>query len=428
MNLRLVLAGDASGARGSCTPLTPFGFERLKNKFSVEALVEEQRSRIYRDEAYLASGIRSIQKHRDGDWVFAVQPPSPSAVEPHCWYFVSSLGQTAGWSETDPLIARMKTLGCTLIDVERLRDAQGKYKASWGRFPGMLGMADVLRTLGEKLAQSGAESPLGELRFTHEYASPSALLQHLDEVGERISEEGLPEQAYPLMIALIGGGPFESGVDEVLERFPLKSFSVHVVDENTESFSADQYSLYKVVFQEADVFGISGKAFDARAFKKEPELFKSLFDRYLPIFQVVINGSDWRPQMPTLLTREYLRQAAYLHSNPLPKVTADLTGRAPGPLEIVEDSSLEVGSIHTYLPRKDEWFEGVAASGTTVMGCRGYQEVFAEEASTDFSQRMTGVLEELLTLREGKETTGHWVPDWLHQAMVLHDGVGPLVG
>jgi hypothetical protein len=323
------------------------------------------------------------------------------------------------------MLQRMKELGCTLVDVERLRDGTGHFRASWGRYTGILGMAEGLAVLGQKLALSGADTPLADLKKPGEYATPKALLAHLDEVGEAVSEEGLPEQAYPLMAALIGTNRFEAGIDEVLERFPLKTFSVHVVDENTETFSGDQYSLYKVVFHEADLFEIPGEGFNPLRFRRNPGDFQSRFNRYLPSFQMVINGAVWGPGAPAILTRDYLQQAAYLQSNPLPKVAVDLSGSAKGPLEIMDGLDLEKQRIQTYTGRTNSWLEGVSPSGTTVVGYVPHREVFPAEASEDFSTRFAAVLDELFRLGAGQDASESWIPDWLRDAMVLDRGQVP---
>jgi len=423
MTLHLVLAGESSGEKAAATPLIPKDIGRLSNEFLLKVSVEPSSCRVYGDHEYNQVGLTSSGSSGEETWVLGVNQVDPEAVVAGRWYFLSSLGLKGGWAGEMPLLNRLQSLGCTLIDMELVLDAEKKERVSWAHFSGITAMAESLYVLGTKLRLSGIDNILSQLKAPSLYLSSVELLNHLEMVGDRLSEDGLPEQAYPVIVSILGGGRFDDGINEVLRRFPLKTFSSYIVDENIETFSGDPFSLYKVGFMEADLFTSSESMFDMTHFLANPGLYQGNSGRFLPFSTVVINSAFWTLKHPKLLTREYLKTESYLHSNPMPKVVADLIGRRGGPLEIFDETDICLGCYQTYHGRQDRFIEGINASGSTLLSCQNGRDLFPKEASADYSTRFSGILADLISARSQKGGRDEWIPVWLRKAMVVDNGV-----
>ncbi len=405
MDFNILLARAPDGNQRPCTPLTPADCMRLQKGNSVKIVRQPSAGCTFDDASYLAAGISVADDAGPSPWVLGLDGIDPDTIAPGSWVFLSSLGLFKGWSGQSRLLERLQTLGCTLIDVELIPKPACP---SWARFTGLVAMADCLHVLGVKLTQGGIDSPLDELMPPGAYGSAAELLDHLERIGDRVSEEGLPEQAYPLMVSVLGSGKFADGIDRVLERFPLKTFSPHIVLENVETFAGDCFSLYQVLFSESDLS------------TADPDCNR--FEPYLPMSTIVINTLNAVNGRARLLTREYLRANSYLSGNPFPRVVADLTGLSQGPLDIADCQFASQTGYLTYIGKHDRFVDGIQATGTSSLACRRLYEVFPGEASTEYSSRMAVMLEELFRLRQGTAAREAWLPDWLRPAMIVDSG------
>ncbi len=423
MAFKILLSGETLGEKDCCVPLTPADMRRLSKRFSITCSVEPSSHRVFSNEAYGQEGAALTQGLETADWVLGFNTINPGCLKTGSWVFLSSIGLKNGWADEAALLDRLQELGCTLIDLERISAADRGRDVGWARFSGIVGMSECLYLLGEKLQRGGVDNPLSRLKPPSAYTSMAELMAHLDLLGDWISEDGLTEQAFPLLISILGGGrSYESGIDAVLEKFPLKIFSPHIVDENIETFSGDSFSLYKIVFKEDDLFVSSDAGFDKLDFLSNPQRYSSRAKWFLPFSTVLINTAFWSAEHAKLLTRDYLKAESVLHSNPLPRVAADLAGRKGGPMEIIEQADFAFGRVQTYVGRRDRFVEGIDASGTTILACHEPWAVFAQEASVDFSARFSVLLAELAAAKDLAGGSEAWIPDWLRSAMIVDHG------
>lgn len=402
MIINLVLTADDSAEAGWLTPLTPGDLGTLANHFPLKIRVETSPNRCFADDEYAVFASQQGRDSAGENWVLGIHSVQPEKITADSWYFLSSPNGPGGPDDATPMLERMMRLGCTLIDLDKLDSRKSDSAFSWAHMIGMLGAAQSLYILGQKMKLGGLHSALAELKPVFAYGSLGGMLGHLDAIGNRISEDGLPDQICPLVISILAGGAFQSGIDAVLEQFPLKTFSAHVVDENLETFSGDVFSLYRVLFREDEVSTLQG-------------------ERFLPFSPVVIS-SYRQAGHAGLLNREYLKTRSFINSNPYPRVAADLSGRRGSPLSLLDEAGNPFGRMRTYLGPKDVFVDGVDASGTTVFSLSRIPREFARTASELYSSRLSALLAELLEAKLAGGADNTWVPQNLRQAMVLDRG------
>lgn len=396
----IVLTSEPTAANHSMVPLTPRDAGELQRKYPVRIVVEPSSHRLFTDEEYRREGVTVGESWESSSWVIGTEAIAAHRIEPGGWYFLSSQFPFDRRGNRYGKLERFRDQGVTLFDIERLFEKTSDECPSMARFTGMAVMADTLYVLGRKWWLGGIDNPLAELKPPSAYDSPAQLLEHLDRVGERISEEGLPEQVYPLMITILGGGAYMAGIDEALSRFPLKTFSPYVVDENVETFSGDMYSLYKIVLS-------------------EEELVEPAESPFLSMSAILINTLAGSPR---ILTREYLKTRSYLNPNPFPRVVADLSGCEAAMVELFDHVPVSDESYCSYLGRKDSFGSGIDASGTTLLQRTSLKESYVRELSVEYSLRLTRLLMKLMDIRVQSGNQEGWAPSWLYRAMVLDQG------
>mgnify|MGYP002066313573 CR=1 FL=1 len=62
------------------------------------------------------------------------------------------------------MLGRLMSLGCSLVDYERIVDEGGRRLVFFGRFAGLAGMIDTLWALGKRLAYEKHETPFAALK------------------------------------------------------------------------------------------------------------------------------------------------------------------------------------------------------------------------------------------------------------------------
>lgn len=399
----IVLLSESSDKGNTLVPLIPRHAREIQRSFPVRVVVKPSSRRLYSDEQYHREGVAVSDRWTSPSWMIVDDPADSGEISAGNCYFVTSPDSLDAWNHRADYGRRMQDLGCSLIDVEGLIGDAGDLSPSRRRPAGMVGMADSLYVLGQKWKMGGIDSPLGELKSPLEYGSSAEMMKQLDLAGERISEDGLPEQACPLIITVLGGEGFMEGIDAVLGQFPHKTFPAKVVEENIESFSGDRYSLYKVVVSEDALRGSADYP-------------------TLSLSAIWVSASNAAFGRRRLMTREQSRTESYLNPNPYPRVVGDLRGGGDGLIELLDHIPSGKGYYHTYLGREDCFVEGVAGSGTTLVNGTRWNDSFAAEMSEEYSRRFSRLLMKLIRARiEGQDRSG-WAPDWLRRASRMDRG------
>ncbi len=403
-------------------PLTPEHVRWLKETHGVHTIVQPSPIRVFTDEEYRAAGAEISEDLRRARVVFAVKEIPAELFQPDTAYVFFS-HTIKGQHYNMDMLRRMMEVGAHLIDYERFVDDSGRRLIFFGRYAGLAGMIETLHAYGEKLALQGHDSPLAKIQPAWKYASLEDARAAVKRVGEEIDANGFPNEIAPQVVGFSGYGNVSRGAQEIFDLLPHKVISAGIMDEMYENFTDDNFNFYKVVFQEDDmVRRRADGGFELQEYYNHPDRYESIFNRYLPRLNVLVNCIYWTEDYPRLVTRKYLRDAAALRSNPALQVIGDISCDIEGSIEICHKATMPDAPTYTYMPAEDRFVDGVERLGVTVMAVDNLPCEFPREASSDFSRVLKDYVKPILDA-DFSHSTADALPDPVaRRALILQNG------
>ena len=123
------------------SPVTPDLVRHLVRDSGLTVLLQSSARRVYRDKEYVRAGATVVSDLSDAQAILGVKEiPAESLLPDTAYMFFSHV--IKGQPHNMAMLARLKELGCTLIDYELVRDDQGRRLIFFGRFAGLAGMID----------------------------------------------------------------------------------------------------------------------------------------------------------------------------------------------------------------------------------------------------------------------------------------------
>ena len=403
-------------------PLSPEHVRELKEKQGIHTIVQPSSTRIFTDDQYRAAGAEINEELGRARVVFAVKEIPSQLFQPDTTYVFFS-HTIKGQPYNMDMLRRMMDQRINLLDYERFLDDQNRRLIFFGRYAGLAGMIETLHAYGRKLSLQGYETPLAEIRQAWEYDGLEAAKAAVREVGERIDAEGMPQELAPQIVAFSGYGNVSRGAQEIFDLLPHKVLSAAIMDEMYENFSDDNFNFYKVVCHEDDmVRRIEDGGFELQEYYKHPERYESIFQRYLPRINVLVNCIYWTADYPRLVTRKYLRDEAAIRSNPTLQVIGDISCDIEGSIEICREATMPDAPCFTYRPASDDFEDGVTRLGVTVMAVDNLPCEFPREASQDFSEVLKPYVPSILGADFSRSTEESGLDPVARRALILRQG------
>jgi saccharopine dehydrogenase (NAD+, L-lysine forming) len=152
-----------------------------------------------------------------------------------------------------PMLRKMMEKRVNLIEYEKIENDQGQRLIFFGRFAGLAGMINSLWSLGERFREMGIETPFLKIRQSHTYKSLDEARAIISEVGQEISENGLPAEITPLTIGFTGYGNVSQGAQEIAGLLPIREISPNALLDLRNRPGLPRNVLYKIVFKESDL-------------------------------------------------------------------------------------------------------------------------------------------------------------------------------
>jgi len=342
-------------------PLSPQQCKLVESKFpNVEVIVQPSPIRSFKDEEYIADGIKMQEDLTECDILLGVKEVQIDDLIPNKKFmFFSHTIKKQPYNRN--LINAILDQKIQLIDYEVLKDKNNKRIIGFGRYAGIVGCYNAFLTYGLK-------SGLYTLK-------PANECRDRKEVEQELKKVVLPNDA---RIVVTGFGRVGHGAKEILDLLPIKEVS-------PEAFLSNQFDT--AVFTQLEVENynarIDGEAFDKREFYANPELFKSTFTRYSEMADIYIPCHYWNSKAPFILTAEDLKSEKCKL-----KVVADISCDIAGPIaSTIRPSTIE-NPIYGYNPStgaEDDFMkEGVVA----VMAVDNLPCELPLDASQDFGNEL----------------------------------------
>ncbi|TGE21568.1 alanine dehydrogenase [Hymenobacter aquaticus] len=343
-------------------PLTPKKCVEAQATFpGLTVVVQESPVRSYSDQEYRDLGIEVSPDMSPCDLLLGVKEVPVAQLIPNKTYMFFSHTVKKQPANRELLRAILQK-NITLIDYEMLTNENGERIVAFGRYAGIVGAYNGLLTYGRK-------HDLYRLK-------PAYQCVDMDDMQEEFFKV---KQLPPIKIAVTGSGRVAQGALEVLDRMGIRKVSVY--DYLYLDFAEPVYAQLRSSDYNAR---IDGRVWDTPDFHRNPQLYKSTFDKFLPVTDLLIACAYWHPTAPKLFTEEDTRQPSF-RINTIADVTCDVNGSIP----CTKRSSSIQNPLFDYNPQTGELEEPCSRPGNiTMMAVDNLPCELPRNASRDFGRQL----------------------------------------
>ncbi len=399
-------------------PIIPEHIAVLKNRYDIETIIQPSRIRIFIDKDYESAGAL-IKERISSPFVFAVKEIPLDFFEPNKTYMFFS-HTIKGQIHNMPMLKKMMELGCNLIDYEKISDEKGRRLIFFGKYAGLAGMIDTLWAYGQRMKWKGIKNPFSEIRRTIEYKDLDETKVHLNKIGEKIKNEGLPDSLNPLIVGFAGYGNVSIGAQDILDILPVKEISPKII--NRIEKNPSNKCIYKVVFKEEDIVKpISNeKEFDLQDYYNNPHLYHSIFQKYINNLSILMNCIYWNKQYPRLITKEYIEKN--YDSQSYLQVIGDISVDINGAIEFTEKVTTTDNPVFVYNPINGKIMDGYASHGIVVMAVDNLPCELPKESSIAFSSSLLSFVPSIVKADFSVDFDQLKLPSEIKKAVILYHG------
>lgn len=400
-------------------PLVPEDVERLVSQEGVQIVVQSSPQRCIGDDRFRRAGAVIAEDLAACPVILGVKEIPVEALDADRTYIYFS-HTIKGQAANMPALQRILDRNATLIDYEKIADADGRRLVAFGRFAGLAGMIDSLWALRLRLDHKGIEGhPFDEIDPAHRYPDLEAARAAMREVAQRIRDDGLPESLRPLVCGFTGYGQVSAGAQELFDLLP----HVEVTPDQLDRLPAESGHCFKVVFREEHMFrpkDASG-SFDLQEYFGHPERYTDAFHPFARHLTLLMNCIYWEPGCPVLLSRE---QFAELYRDPGNRleVIGDITCDLDGSLACTRRSTTPDSPIYVYDPATGDTADGVDGDGPVVLAVDFLPCELPVDASRHFSTALAPFVSALARADLDRPLAESGLPDELVRATIVYRG------
>lgn len=404
-------------------PLIPTHVRELIKSESLEVLVQSSPTRIFNDSDYERAGAQVVQTLESCPIIFAVKEIPLDFFEKEKVYIFFS-HTVKGQPSNMPMLQRMLDLDCTLVDYERIVDENGLRLVFFGTQAGQAGMIDTLWAYGQRLRHLGIKTPLSAIKQAIQYPSLVAAKEEISRVGWAIKKEGLDTAEGPLICGFAGYGRVSQGAQEIFDLLPFKDIEPDEIRELIEIKSYSSNTLYKVVFKEEHmVESVSPDSrFELQDYYKNPERYRSIFEKYLPDLSILVNCIYWTPDYPRFVTKRFLKELWSGETSPKLKVIGDITCDVDGSVECTVKATSPDNPIFVYDPIEADVTDGYEGRGVVVMAIDNLPAEISLESSIFFSHSLLPFVKGITEANFSGDFNDSQLPDPIKKATVVFRG------
>lgn len=342
-------------------PLTPKQCKSLQAIYpNLEIVVQPSPIRAYKDEDYVAQGIRLNEDLSECDIIMGVKEVNIEDLIPNkTFIFFSHTIKKQPYNRN--LLRAILEKNIRLIDYEVVKDKQNKRIIGFGRYAGIVGAYNAFRAFGLK-------KDLFDLTPANKCKDRKAMEAEMTKII-------LPTDT---KIVLTGFGRVGHGAREVIDLLPIKEVSPE--EFLTEKFSEPVFTQLEV----EDYYGRKdGKPFSKSEFYSNPELYKSTFSRFLTESDLYIPCHFWSNKSPFIITKEDLRMPNLRLS-----VVADISCDIAGPIASTLRPSKISDPIYGYNPITEQEDDFQKPGNIAVMAVDNLPCELPLDASEDFGNEL----------------------------------------
>lgn len=339
---------------------SPQVLAQIKERYpTVEISVESSDIRQYSDQSYTDMGINVTHDVSDCDVLFGVKEVPIEFLIPNKKYFMFS--HTIKKQEANrSLLQEILKKNIELFDYEGFVDAKGKRVIGFGAYAGIVGAYNAIQLFGLKYE-------LYKLPKVSSLKDKNVLIQ-------KLKNQFIP----PIKIMVTGTGRVSQGVQELFKAIKMKR--VMPKDFLNKTYSEPVFTILSCedIFERKD-----GGDFVKKDFYDNPTDYKSCFDKYAFVADVLISGHFQAKNGPVILSNDVLKDKR----NTL-KVVADISCDIDGSIACsMRKSSIEK-PFYGYLPAQEKEVDLFHPLAIGVMSINNLPTELAKDASDGFGQML----------------------------------------
>ncbi|CAF0923553.1 unnamed protein product [Didymodactylos carnosus] len=287
-------------------PLTPKKCVEILHSYpNVEIVIQPSPTRCFKDNDYTNLGVKLQHDLSDCDIIMGVKEvPTEQLIPNKTYLFFSHTIKKQPYNRK--LLQTILEKKITLIDYETLTDAQNNRVVAFGRWAGIVGAYNGLLVYGKKWG-------LFDLKPAYECVDMEDMHEEFFKVKR------LP----PIKITITGGGRVAKGAVEVLDmmgikRVPIFNFLYHKYEQPVYvQLNSSDFNVH-----------VDSKVWDTQDFYEHPEAYKSTFDKFIKVTDLLISCAYWTPAMPVLFTENDTQDPDF-RINTIADITCDIGGSVP---------------------------------------------------------------------------------------------------
>jgi len=404
-------------------PLTPDQVRRLVDDHYLTVVVEPSETRVFTDKEYRAAGAKVSKDLSNCNLILGVKEvPLKDLLPDQRYLFFSHTIKAQPYN-----MKMLKTIinkKITLLDYELITNEDGRRLVFFGNYAGYAGLINTLWTVGQRMNKLGVKSPFQHLKQTSKYDSLQDAITGLDELGDLISTEGLPEELTPFVCGFTGYGQVSKGAQKMYDYLPVIKLQP---DELPGFFARKEFSnrhVYAAEFYETDMFEPKDpiEPFDLDTYFTEPERYQARFGDFLPYLSAVVNGIYWAPEYPRLISKKELKAATRKKGNCPLIAIGDITCDIEGSIEMTMKATTSTKPVYVYNPADDSVTDGFAGTGIAMMTIDKLPAELPREATAAFGESLMPFLPSLAAADFDDEPEDMEIDHPMRRAFITHRG------
>lgn len=285
--------------------LTPAQCKWIKqNRPDLRVIVQSSTDRCFSDKEYISAGIEVKEDISEADLLFGIKEvPAHLLIPKKTYLFFSHTKKLQPYNQA--MLQDIVQKKITLIDYECLEHEDGARIIGFGFFAGIVGAHNGMMAFGNKTGL-----------FQLDRVNSGKNLQHLIHTYFGLK---LPH----IKVAVTGSGRVAHGILEIMNLL-----GIHEVEPEDYLKKTYKYPVY-VHLKGADLYAtLDGSKYSRETFHEQPQLYKCLFESYLPHTDILMNGVYWEPGIPRLFEMEDLASPQF-RIQTIADVTDDKHGSVP---------------------------------------------------------------------------------------------------
>jgi len=322
-----------------------------------EISIESSDIRIFTDEEYRDLGFSVTQNLEDCDVLIGVKEvPIEYLIPNKKYFFFSHTIKKQPYNKKLLLACLDKNI--ELYDHETVIDTNNNRLIGFGRYAGIVGTYNAIRAFG--------------LKFELFNLAKAETLKDKNALVERLQRNMLPN----IKIVLTGYGKVGMGAKEMLDAMKIKQVSV--TDFLSKNYDRPVYTHIDVEEYNKPIEDV---IFDKEDFYKNPQNYKSNFERFTKVADMLITGHFYGNGAPNIVTQKML----VAPDNKI-KVVADISCDVNGPIACTLRSSTIEEPLYGYLASQNKEVHYSHPGAIVVMAVDNLPCELPKDASDGFGE------------------------------------------